>query len=227
MLLGIWGPFAIGKTTHVNSYMARCNGNPAFKNTVFVFADIALEYRMNRFGQFRDAPPDKQRWKGLQSTKEHFIHDMVADDSTFWVVESARYFTGMFECLVEAHNLCDGGLRFIVPVTDGPTMIKFMQARCVERNKEYRADYWTPERALYESDGRYTNAVEKWFAPNGIPTMIIPIDESRDAFYRMRGCLDTWLKLQPDQWYGIAHSLKVYAQVQEAVEVERKRQGRH
>lgn len=227
MLLGIWGPFAVGKTTHINAYMARCNGNDKFRNVRFVYADNALVFHMDRYLQFRDVPTDEAIWKGKQIDKVPWINDMVADDRTFWVVESARYFTGMYECLVKAHNMSDGGLRFIVPITDGSTMIKFMQARCKDFGKEFNAEYWQSQRAIYEADGRYTNAVQRWFIPNGIPVMIIPIDESRDGFYRMNGCLDTWLGLQPDQWYGIAQSLKVYAQVPEAIEIERKRQGRH
>lgn len=228
MLLGIWGPFAVGKTTFLNSFMAARAGNPAFKSTVFVFADLCMEYRMDRHGQWRETILKGSHWNGKQVDKERYIHDMIADDSQTWVVESARYFSGMYECLVDAHNLCEGGLRFVIPITDGPTMIKFMQARCDLRGKEFRADYWDADRVAYEADGRYTNAAVKWFKPNGISYQVVMVDESRKQFANIGGILNTWLQRPADEWYGAdkIESTKFWYQVptkQEGVE----RRGRH
>ena len=233
MLLGIWGPFAIGKTTYLTQFMNSRQGDLGFKRTIIVMADLSQEFRMDVFGQWGSVvrKGDDDHWKGKQSEKEARIRDMVADDRYMWVVESARYFSGMYECLVDAHNLCDGGLRFIIPITDGPTMVKFMQDRCAKRNKAYREDYWVPDRVAYEADKRYTNAAEKWFKPNGIPYEIVHIDESRDTFYRVGGVLECWLKLRPDQWYDMAHSFRVLAGVEEDILLERKltaeRHGRY
>lgn len=213
MLLGIWGPFSVGKTTYLTQYMERQASNLAFKNVVFVFADLSMEYHMDKNGHWNGIPRkgDEDHWKGKQDIKEAYIQEMVADDKTFWVVESARYFSGMYGCLVDAVTQCDGGLRFIVPVTDGPTMVKFMKARCEKRNKVYREDYWDERRVAYEADARYTNAVRKWLEPAGVPCEVFTVDETRETFRRAGGFLSTWLKLKPEQWYGMTDAFKKLA----------------
>lgn len=210
MLLGIWGPFAIGKTTHLRHYMeTRNSGSPVYdliplQRVIFVHADLSTEYHMVR-GDFvaKKLTGHDNHWMGKQEYKIQHINDMIADDRRYWVVESARYFSGMYEHLVKAHDDSGGGLRFILPITDGPTMIKFLKARCESKDKAFRADCWVDGgKAEYECDARYTNAAKKWFGPNGIPYMTVPIDETRNEFYRVSACLDAWLKVKPDRWYG-------------------------
>lgn len=210
-ILGIWGPFAVGKTTYINAFMCRQAGNQHFRNVVFVFADLSLEYHMDKHGQWRDKTLNgaDDHWKGKQIDKEARIRDMVADDRYIWVIESARYFSGMYECLVDANQMSNGGMRFILPITDGHTMTIFMMERCAQRNKTFRADYWDERRVAYEANARYTNAAEKWFKPNGIPYEVVEIDKTRDTFYRVGGILTAWLSPGArESWYGMTDLIK-------------------
>lgn len=202
MLLGLWGPFAIGKTTFLNAFMCNRAGNPAYSNTVFVYADLSLEYRMDKKFQWREKAARGSHWNGKQADKAPFIADMIADDNTMWMVESARYFTGMYECLVTEHELSDGGLRFVIPITDAATMEAFLRARCESRNKTFREDYWEAQKLVYEADGRYTNAAKNWFRPAGIPYEVVSIYEDRKQFTTVAGILNTWLQVPSDKWYG-------------------------
>lgn len=221
MLLGIWGPFACGKTTFLNAYMCR-HASADYAHVSFVFADLSVEYHW-KGKRWADVTRkgDDDHWKGKQDCKESFIDSMVADDRRIWVVESARYFSGMYECLVSTFQRYDGGMAFIIPVTDGPTMKIFMQERCAGRGKEFREDYWEPKRVAYEAGPRYTNAAEKWFLPNHIPYEAMTIERDRKNFSIVGNALDYWLKRPASKWYDVS---KRYQEDMDRVDGRRARQ---
>lgn len=206
MLVGVWGPFAIGKTTYISAYQANHKGD-AYKHVSFVYADLSLEYHWSVKQQRwvdKQCKGEEDHWKGKQACKEAFIDDMVADDRRLWIVESARYFSGMYECLVEVFQRYDGGMAFIIPTTDGATMKAFMQARCEGRGKTFREDYWDDRRVEYEAGARYLNAADKWFQPNKIPFTALHIDSGRSQFSGVGMALDSYIKRPVSKWYGVA-----------------------
>lgn len=204
MLIGIWGPFAVGKTTFLNAYMCR-HADGSYKNVSFVFADLAVEYHWSvRQRRWVDERGDEKRWKGLNTDKVAFIDDAVADDKHIWVVESARYFSGMYECLVEVFQRYDGGIAFLLPVTDGETMKIFMKKRCEEHNKAFNEGYWDDRRIAYEAGARYTNSASKQFTPNLIPWVAVQIERDRKQFSAVGSHLTSYIQRPVQQWYGVA-----------------------
>lgn len=205
MLVGLWGPFAVGKTTFLNAYMCRHADQPSqqFRRTTFVMADLQLEYSW-RASEQRWADKTANHWKSTQADKVQRIDDMMADDRHTWVIESARYFSGMYECLTEAFQRYDGGLAFIIPVTDGPTMTIFMRERCEVNGKVFRDDYWDAKRVAYEAGPRYINAATKWFTPLKIPWVCTRVERNREQFSAVDTWMTSYITKPVSWWYGMS-----------------------
>ena len=202
MLLGLWGPFGCGKTFFMGQMLKEMEGRPEFKHVVIVMADLSREYHLDfPPGCYVEAKGKDDHWKGKQADKEPFIEEMMGDDTKLWVVESARYFSGMYGTLVRYHERYGGGVRMIIPITTGPIMETFLRARCEKRNKRYNAEYWDPKRIEYEADRRYTNPTKNVFKPVGIPFNTIYISQDRHEFAIVRELMWQAIRLPVAKWY--------------------------
>lgn len=200
MLLGLYGPHAIGKTTAARQLMTRWAGDTRYSHIRVISPDVCTVYWMER-GVWKSEHQSKEVWKGKSAAKLPFIMDMVGDDSTLYLVESARYFSGMFEYLVEAHRLAGGGSRYYVVVTQGDILGRQIAARCKEIGKTFRDDYWTPEKLQYEAWGRYESPTEKYLRPAGIHYSISCIDEERRQWPLLKELISRDVLRPVDWWY--------------------------
>lgn len=198
MLLGVYGMFAVGKTTFLDNFKDDL-ADRAKKPLTIVLADISTEYwlRHDKWRKRRDKPI----YKGSREDKVDHMEFMVADTSRIWIVESARYFGGCQDLLVDCFKKYHGGLAFIIITSYPETAQKFLMERCEKRNKEYRADYWTKDRLIYESEGRYMNVVNNAYRPAGVPVYTFKMDYLRREWDAIG---ETMLDIvsHPDRWYN-------------------------
>lgn len=204
MMLGMYGPYAVGKTTFIDNLindiaMSAYNYNEIPHGLVLVKADQNLEWS-KATGYIKTG----MKYTGTSVAKRSDIHNMVADDTCLWIVESARYFSGSTQqYVVDAVQYSKGGAAFIIPTTTEANMIAFLKERCLKRNKAYRADVWENKthRAGYESRDRYRNAALKWYQPNNIPWVEIIIDAERKAWAQVLRVVWQAIQRPVNQWY--------------------------
>ena len=203
MLIGLYGVFAVGKTTFLFNLMDELAGLSIYGLTV-VMADLGDEYEYHGGSEpYWEIRSDrKSLWRGKQDEKAEHMRFMVNDKERMWIVESARYFGGMHGVLVDAFAQAGGGLHFIVPVTDGDTGRKFLIDRCKKRNKTFRADYWTDKRLAYECIGRYQNVMSVQYGPAGVPYMVLPISYARTEWAAAEASLKHMVTVPLNKWYG-------------------------
>jgi len=193
MLLGILGPHATGKTTYCKSLadMYRSGNVKSHHNLYVVLADSCII-----LGNGLDiAAPWTQ---GKKHEKEPHIEDMVADDTTIYVVESARFFTGQVAYLDTLAKRYSGGVKLIVVSVTYERMIENMRSRCDRRGKVFKEIYWK-DAAAYENRDRYINQVTKkcthipW-VEFGVPTY--------DTWYKtIHPEILRLLQLPYEEWY--------------------------
>jgi hypothetical protein len=202
MLLALYGPFAIGKSTFLDTHMDYFADNlPEWLNLSVVLADYADEYRYMKISDTWQVVHDKPRWKGKKEDKLPYIADMVRDRKRLWIVESARYFGGLQDIFIEYHNKFCGGVKFMVFRTDLNTARKFMIERCEFRNKTFNEEYWTPQRLAYESMGRYINVVNNSYTPAGVKCDVMPVSYDRREWDMVKGKIRAILQWDDTWWY--------------------------
>lgn len=208
MILGMYGPHAVGKTTFLRGVMDEVveainhkSKGTHFPEPVIVLADNNEEYHYNRKNDCWVLSNNKPRWKGKKHEKVPYLHGMVSNKDKLWIIESARYFGGLQHDLLEAYDVCGGGLQFYVPLTDFDTFHKFMQDRCAKANKVFRSDYWTMEKLIYESSGRYINMMNNNYKPAGVKVYTHAIDYERKAWNDIRTVLLSLARKELDWWY--------------------------
>lgn len=206
MMLFIYGPSAIGKTTFLKSVQWDLVP-PTGSKLVVVYADHCEEHHQvldvycdDTIGDVFASIKKGKKWGGKRAEKEPMRHlyNMIGDDRTMWVVECMRYLNGLWPELIEAHQRNGGGLRIIVPYYTGEVGQYFRQQRCDKLGKEM-SEYWTVDNCLSESDYR-VNSCRKHLQPVGIPCIFISIDKERRGWDTVRkfvmGCL-----IEDADWY--------------------------
>jgi hypothetical protein len=201
MLIGIYGMFAVGKTTFLMDAKEDLPGIVNNDLTV-VFADLGDEYHYEPTDDEWIIYGDSIRWKGKRDEKLPHIESMIEDRDMLWIVESARYFGGLQDEIIRCVRKHGGGAAFIVPVSDEPTARQFLIDRCNKRNKEFRADYWTERRLNYEAYHRYVNVVNKHYLPAGIKCYVRHISYARNEWESIRELLHGMCRMDERYWYG-------------------------
>lgn len=200
MLLGVYGVFAVGKSTFFQNHMDELADVVEPEMTI-VLADYKQEYWLDKRKNRWDLREHKPRWKGSREDKLPWIEPMIGDKKRLWIVESARYFGGLQDYLVACHRKHYGGLRFIITITDPETARKFLVDRCEKRNKEFQASYWDNKRLMYESYGRYVNVVNSAYNPAGVPCLIRNISEDRHEWIGIQREIEQIISLPVRSWY--------------------------
>ena len=200
MLLGIYGVFAVGKSTFFQKHMDELADVVVPELTV-VLADYKQEFWLNKAKDCWDLRQHKPRWKGSREDKLPWIEPMIADHERVWIVESARYFGGLQDHLVDCYRIHRGGLRFIVPITEPDTARKFLVDRCKRRNKVFREEYWTSDRLIYESNGRYVNVTEHTYIPAGVKCLVRNVSYDRHEWVGIGREIEQILSLSERSWY--------------------------
>lgn len=203
MLLALYGPHAVGKTTFLDlNKDVFADVVPEGRELSVVLADLADEYRLDKEEDDWVVIHDKPRWKGKRAEKEDHMRAMIEDRKRLWIVESARYFGGMQDLIIDAHRRCFGGVKFIVFRCAADTARKFMIERCELRGKQYNNKYWTPQKLEYESSGRYVNAVINHYRPARVECFILPVSYDRSEWDMVKGKVKNLIRLKEDWWYG-------------------------
>jgi hypothetical protein len=200
MLIGIIGPFGVGKTTFLKNSMDWLSDHCRYNLTV-VLADLESEYHYNVNDNCWDLTKNFKRWKGHREEKmaEPWLEDMIWDSTRLWIVESARYFKGLQPNIIEAHKKWGGGVRFIVAHAKGGTLMQFLRERTASHNK-VPSDYWTPETCLRESN-EHVNSANNRYIPAGIPCVLQQITEHRVEWEIIKGGLFGWMNATMGEWY--------------------------
>jgi hypothetical protein len=115
------------------------------------------------------------------------------------LVESARFDTHFG--IADAHFEYDGGAKVVFTVTSWETMRGFLIARCADRNKEFRADYWTPTKLNYEGYNRYINQARKYLDPVGVPYTRFEIGPTREEWAQVMGHIEDLINIPMEEWY--------------------------
>jgi hypothetical protein len=203
MLIAIYGMFATGKTTFVQKHMDEWTtlALPNNAGLTCVIADTADSYHYEPTDNEWLVCHDVPRWKGKQEAKLVDIPSMIRDRDMMWVLDSARYFGGMHQLLVDTFTQVGGGLKMIIPVASEAVGKQFLIDRCNIKHKTFRADYWTEDRLRYECRLRYTNPVSKYYETAGIPSKVVQIDYERAAWDKMERLVKRWLTAPESGWY--------------------------
>jgi GTPase SAR1 family protein len=197
-LLGLYGPFAVGKTTFIQRHMDDF-ADSAYGDLTVVLGDLKQEYWLNNDHWI--LREDKPKWKGTREDKTPWIDHMIGDKSRLWIVESARYFGGLQDVFIQSYERHSGGLRFVVPITEPDAMKQFLIERCEKRNKEFRKEYWDDKRLAYESQGRYINAMEKHYIPIGVKCHVKTVTYDRREWVKIARVIREICCLSPKAWY--------------------------
>ena len=209
MLIGFWGTFGVGKTTAVGKLIANKAGYNLPDNLLVISADNARVWEVHD-GEFANSgASDEDLWRGTQVAKLGLLDMMIYDRETIYLVESARWFSGMYEQVVASYRAAGGGCHFVIPVTTPEVMREFLIARCAKRNKAFREDYWTYKRMAYECNARYVNAAVKHFAPNRIPYTVFEIDAKRNNMPEVIIFMAELARQRVAKWYGSKHVDKI------------------
>lgn len=184
MLIGLFGPHAVGKTTYLRNSMDAL-ADVTQPDLRIVLADLRQEFILT---------PDRQswlkkrqvKWQGNAEEREALMR-FCAEDSAVWIVESAWFFRGMHTAL----NSYTQQVKFIIPITQPAILKHFLVTRCEEQSKPFRGDHWDDPRLVYESSLRYTNFAGK--LNSCIERCIFDMDAERlaweQAFERLKGWL--------------------------------------
>lgn len=198
MLLNILGPSAVGKTYFLRKVMDKIPEWSIY-TPVVVFGDTGDEYHYNPNTDIWVHKKLGKKWCGTKEEKEPLrnLCDMMLDDR-IWVVDVMRYYNGLWRDVLEAHKICKGGIRFIVPYYTGAVGKNFRQQRCWKIGKKM-SPYWLSEDNCWaESKGRISMC-EKHFIPAGIPCKLIEIGLDRFEFGHVAQVLLRWL--ENENWY--------------------------
>ena len=137
MLISVIGPHAVGKTTALKKWSNK------FKDINFVHADNCIEF--NSKGMYRK----EKKWMGTSQDKVE-LTQKCKDDSEIWVVEGNTPRNTPWLKYVQSDA--------VIHVYTSPDRFReFMKARCDKRGKQFREDYWTPQKLYYESYNRFNN----------------------------------------------------------------------
>lgn len=199
MLLGLYGVFAVGKTTFMQEHMDDF-ADSSYNDLTVVLGDLRQEYWLD--GDCWILRENKPRWKGTRKDKEPHIDKMIGDKNRLWIVESARYFGGLQDRFIHSFRRHGGGLRFVVPVTEPATTKRFLIERCEKRNKTFREEYWDDKRLVYESQGRYINAMNKHYIPEGVKVYVRTISYDRSEWVKVARLMREICCLSPKAWYS-------------------------
>lgn len=205
--LGLYGAHASGKTTallrmweELNDVIIMPDGTPPF---TFIFGDNDnAQYRWDD-GTKLIIPRTKGRspWKSTAEIKRGLVSECVADDSRVFVVESARS-SDVHVGIANAFREYGGGAYVVFVTLSWDTIKHFIVERCKSRDKEFRADYWTPKRLHYEGSGRYLNQATKSLRPVGVPYHVYEIDEHREAWADVEAHIWDLLERPLEAWYA-------------------------
>lgn len=155
MIISVFGPNAIGKTTAARRWAAKYPGLLRC-----ISADLCL---VMENGEERR----EQGWNKTIEEKRALV-GKYRQLSQVTIVETAR--TSRW---VEPED-------FVVALTcPWELHQKHMMARCAAKNKKFRAEYWTQAKLDYECSRRYTNFVAQYVHPSKYKHLAIA-DQARD-----------------------------------------------
>lgn len=148
----VTGPNCTGKTTAVKAAVAGLTESEEKGHLRVVYADS--DSKGEFFGGSLEASREKLRELWMSDTPvivfegTNRIALLVGEMKTLkWAADRAPY------------------RRVLVFATraGAADMKEMLRARCEKAGKEFRGDYWTLERLVYEGSRRYFNLVQKWF----------------------------------------------------------------
>lgn len=179
-IIGIWGHSALGKTTWLHSIE---HEPPVFApDNVLVFADNSLEYHMFMGEHWMPIKKGK-RWQGTKDEKLRFPLDEFFASRKVWIIESMRWFNGLQGELVAAYRRNGNtGLHMIIPWAQPQVHREFIRQRCVKVGKPM-SPYWENEANCWNEARYRLNSIEKFWKPNGIPSVQYSIDPERNNWY--------------------------------------------
>lgn len=201
MLLGIWGPSSVGKTYFTRRWISHlvCISNWPIS---LVEADSPVVWNLKTFTEdgepFWDrASGDKPRWKGKKADKlhPHPPSELMADRERIWIIESVRYFNGLWPHITEACQELGGGFRLMVVIAQGPVHHQFL----IDRKGGELSPYWTPENCWKESQYRANNFY-KHYEPAGVVGKVVEIGPDRlEWLTEVLPLMEDWLTTE--DWY--------------------------
>lgn len=204
MLIGVYGVFAVGKTTFFKDNMDDLADMvvDGRSNLVVVLADLADEYHFDKVNNEWYINHHKPIYKGKRDEKMNHLEAMISDRKTVWIVESARYFSGIHEDVCFYKEQAGGGVRFIMPYCSPATAKQFLIDRCDKCNKTFRAEYWDDKRLAYECKDRYVNMVGRYYQPAGIRCHTFEVSYSRKEWAGVLPILRKWVATEEEGWYA-------------------------
>lgn len=187
MLIGIYGPHAVGKTTFIyNSMDALADAIP--RPLQLVCADNPVEFELcgETWVERR-----RQAWKLDRPAKLPLIETAMFDKA-IWIVESARFFSGFGPDITGFIKL-GGAAKFIIPTVSPALMRSFIQERCAHNGRAFNEPYWDEARLRYESHDRYVNFIKAHMLPLKIDCAVFEIAADRQAWDKVFNQIVTWL----------------------------------
>jgi hypothetical protein len=139
-----------------------------------------------------------KKWQGKKEEKLAYpLLHMIASDK-LWVVESMRYFNGLFPNLIEAFQQNgNAGLHMIIPYAADEVHREFLRRRCIKVGKDM-SPYWEDLKNCGNERRYRVGSIEKWWDPNGVPAKAFEIDANRFNWIKvtryLRSLLDAGLR---------------------------------
>lgn len=198
-LLGIYGPHAVGKTCAMGRLLQDLEGSGLPVTVICADNNLDRWWDGDRLVEVRHK--GRSVWKGKQPGKRVLVDNMIADDARTYVVESARFYSGLHQYIAELYVQYGGGVHFIHPVCGAPMFEAIMRARSKRAGKRFKDEYWTPSKLYYESWSRHTNLAAKYFDPVGLPYNTIEVHEDYGEWSDIDNLIWRLVSRWPEEWY--------------------------
>jgi GTPase SAR1 family protein len=174
MIIGLFGPHAIGKTTMVERWVNKYPG------LVGVHADNQTVRRSNK------EPIREKGWQG-STTKKWEMLTAKRESSVIYVIEGcSSYGTQLVRGFLPEDTM--------VHVFCSPSRLKeLLQARCLRKGRNFNASYWDRKRCEYESYQRMANCIRKHLNPRQYKEVLIERWEDWPKAERLFVSFFVWL----------------------------------
>lgn len=185
MIFGVYGTHGTGKTTWLETVDV-----PGVRK---VYGDL-ITVNIDNIPMF-----PKSHYYRNKDGKLELLTYLINDNRTLWVVEGTRFWGSMLHHIRPIIDQAGGGFFMLTIYTTADIMRKALIDRAPLNNKEYREDYWTPQKLEYESRKRMENACTKHLDPDD--WMSVEFHGDYSAWTSIADQLVVEFAQHPEYWY--------------------------
>jgi len=199
-LLGIYGPHAVGKTSAVDRLLGKLEETDL--PVTCVRADSGLEFKWVGGALEKDSSRREEYWRGKRARKDALLDELMADDTRLYVVESARFFSGLQSHIAYLHSIYGGAEFIILTISDVNAFDQFLRDRAANSVRAtYNADFWMHNKLRGEGYNKYANYLPPVFSNCGLPYHMYDVGSDRNVWYAIDNLIWELVNKPLGDWY--------------------------